>query len=29
LVTYCVRKDVPFTLFEDWKSITDKVREIV
>jgi 2,3-diketo-5-methylthio-1-phosphopentane phosphatase len=29
LVTWCVRKDVPFTLFEDWKSITDKVREIV
>jgi 2,3-diketo-5-methylthio-1-phosphopentane phosphatase len=29
LVTYCVRKDVPFTLFEDWKSIIEKVREIV
>jgi 2,3-diketo-5-methylthio-1-phosphopentane phosphatase len=29
LVTYCVRKDVPFTIFEDWSSITEKVREIV
>jgi 2,3-diketo-5-methylthio-1-phosphopentane phosphatase len=29
LVTYCVREDVPFTLFEDWKSITAKVKEIV
>jgi len=29
LVTYCVRKDVPFTIFEDWKSITAKVKEIV
>jgi 2,3-diketo-5-methylthio-1-phosphopentane phosphatase len=29
LVTYCVRQDVPFTLFEDWSSITEKVKEIV
>jgi 2,3-diketo-5-methylthio-1-phosphopentane phosphatase len=29
LVGYCVKKDVPFTLFEDWQSITAKVREIV
>ncbi|KIW01932.1 hypothetical protein, variant [Verruconis gallopava] len=29
LVTYCVREDVPFTLFEDWSSITAKVKDIV
>ena len=29
LVAYCVREDVPFTIFEDWKSITEKVKEIV
>jgi 2,3-diketo-5-methylthio-1-phosphopentane phosphatase len=29
LVTYCVNEDVPFTVFEDWESITSKVREIV
>ena len=26
---YCVKKDVPFTLFEDWSSIHEKVKEIV
>jgi 2,3-diketo-5-methylthio-1-phosphopentane phosphatase len=29
LVTYCVNEDVPFTVFEDWESITQNVREIV
>lgn len=29
LVNYCVRKDMPFTLFEDWTTIHDKVKEIV
>ncbi|KAF2423563.1 hypothetical protein EJ08DRAFT_595921 [Tothia fuscella] len=29
LVSYCVREDVPFTIFEDWSSITEKVKEIV
>ncbi|KAK3678053.1 hypothetical protein LTR78_002148 [Recurvomyces mirabilis] len=29
LVEYCVKKDVPFTLFEDWSSIHQKVQEIV
>jgi len=25
LVTYCVKEDVPFTVFEDWESITQNV----
>ena len=29
LVAYCVREDIPFTLFEDWKSILEKTQEIV
>jgi 2,3-diketo-5-methylthio-1-phosphopentane phosphatase len=29
LVSYCVREDVPFTLFRDWESITAKVKDIV
>jgi 2,3-diketo-5-methylthio-1-phosphopentane phosphatase len=28
LVSYCVREDVPFTIFEDWSSITEKVKQI-
>ena len=29
LVTYCVKQDVPFTVFDDWESITQNVRDIV
>ena len=29
LVNYCVRENVPFTLFEDWSIILAKVKEIV
>jgi 2,3-diketo-5-methylthio-1-phosphopentane phosphatase len=29
LVTYCVREDVPFTIFEDWRDIEKVVGEIV
>ncbi|KAI9752833.1 MAG: Ribosome biogenesis protein brx1 [Chaenotheca gracillima] len=29
LVTYCERQGVPFTTFEDWKSILETTREIV
>ena len=29
LIQYCVMKNVPFTVFEDWSSILDKVKEIV
>jgi 2,3-diketo-5-methylthio-1-phosphopentane phosphatase len=29
LVTYCVREDIPFTPFNDFKDIMDKVQEIV
>ncbi|KAL2354477.1 HAD-like domain-containing protein [Cryomyces antarcticus] len=29
LVSYCVRENVPFTVFEDWSFITSKVKEIV
>jgi 2,3-diketo-5-methylthio-1-phosphopentane phosphatase len=29
LVTYCVREDIPFTLFEDWTTILEKTKEIV
>jgi len=29
LVTYCVREEVPFTLFEDWSDIEKKVKEVV
>lgn len=29
LVTYCVKKEVPFTLFDDWSEIHRTVEEIV
>lgn len=29
LVTYCLKEDVPFTVFEDWRDIEKGVREIV
>jgi 2,3-diketo-5-methylthio-1-phosphopentane phosphatase len=29
LVSYCVREEVPFTLFEDWTTIHKKVESIV
>ncbi|KAL1633788.1 hypothetical protein SLS56_002667 [Neofusicoccum ribis] len=29
LIQYCVREDIPFTVFADWKDILDKVKEIV
>ena len=29
LITYCVREDVPFTVFEDWRDIEKGVRDIV
>jgi len=29
LITYCVREDVPFTVFEDWQDIERGVRDIV
>lgn len=29
LVSYCVRENVPFTVFEDWSSILAIVKEIV
>ena len=29
LIKYCVKKNVPFTVFEDWSTILDKVKEIV
>jgi 2-hydroxy-3-keto-5-methylthiopentenyl-1-phosphate phosphatase len=29
LVTYCAKENVPFTLFEDWKGIMDKTKDIV
>lgn len=29
LVDYCVRENVPFTIFEDWSSILSTVKEIV
>jgi len=29
LVTYCVRENVPFTIFEDWSSILATVKDIV
>ncbi|KAI9836405.1 MAG: hypothetical protein M1819_001435 [Sarea resinae] len=28
LVTYCERENVPFTIFEDWKSILETTKEI-
>lgn len=28
LIKYCVRENVPFTVFEDWSSILEKVKEI-
>lgn len=29
LVRYCVRENVPFTVFEDWSEILAKVKAIV
>ncbi|KAH7063470.1 HAD-like domain-containing protein [Macrophomina phaseolina] len=29
LIQYCVREDIPFTVFADWKDILEKVKEIV
>ena len=29
LVRYCARESVPFTVFEDWSSILEQVRDIV
>lgn len=29
LITYCVKKNVPFTVFEDWSSILEKCKQIV
>lgn len=29
LIQYCVDKNVPFTVFEDWSSILAKVKQIV
>jgi hypothetical protein len=29
LITYCVRENVPFTVFEDWSSILATVKDIV
>ena len=29
LISYCVKRDVPFTVFEDWSTILSKVRDIV
>ncbi|QIW98981.1 hypothetical protein AMS68_004499 [Peltaster fructicola] len=29
LIEYCVREEVPFTVFEDWSSILSKVKQIV
>ena len=29
LITYCVREDAPFTVFEDWRDIEKGVRVIV
>ena len=28
LITYCEKKGIPFTIFEDWKSILDTTRDI-
>jgi 2-hydroxy-3-keto-5-methylthiopentenyl-1-phosphate phosphatase len=29
LIQYCIKQGVPFTEFEDWKSISAVVKEIV
>ncbi|KAK8208010.1 hypothetical protein M8818_004048 [Zalaria obscura] len=29
LISYCVRENIPFTVFEDWSAIKAKVQEIV
>ncbi|GAB7346873.1 hypothetical protein MBLNU459_g1954t1 [Dothideomycetes sp. NU459] len=29
LIDYCVKQDIPFTVFEDWHQIASKVKEIV
>jgi 2-hydroxy-3-keto-5-methylthiopentenyl-1-phosphate phosphatase len=29
LINFCVRDDIPFTVFEDWSQIKAKVQEVV
>lgn len=29
LINYCAKENVPFTVFEDWSSILEKVKELV
>jgi hypothetical protein len=29
LISFCVKEDVPFTVFSDWSDILSKVQEIV
>jgi 2-hydroxy-3-keto-5-methylthiopentenyl-1-phosphate phosphatase len=29
LIKYCVKENVPFTVFEDWSTILNKVKQIV
>lgn len=29
LVTYCEREGVPFTVFEDWRSILETTKKIL
>lgn len=29
LIRYCVKENVPFTVFEDWSTILEKVKAIV
>lgn len=29
LIRYCVKENVPFTVFEDWSSILESVKQIV
>lgn len=29
LIRYCVKENVPFTVFEDWSTILEKVKDIV
>lgn len=29
LIQFCVRDDIPFTVFEDWSQIKAKVQEVV
>ena len=28
LITYCEREGIPFTVFEDWKSILTQTKDI-